>query len=255
MKIKKISSPVLFSISLFFAACFSVAILNAQNSPPDENLIPPAPVEQIQKEVILIEEINQTPTPPSPSNSPSPTPTPSSKSPDSSNESPHTENQATQTSQNPQSLLEIEINQENQEISPAEPRDEDYLPPPSELTDDQIPEEETTTTIQAQPSPTPVPPPPTQPMLARYRDLRIKTEKIPTVAELRKKAERAKTLEDYRAAMRAYYRELFRRMRKADPSLKPRIDAMEKAYLENLAQTRIEPTIPLSPPPTPEPLE
>ena len=96
---------------------------------------------------------------------------------------------------------------------------------------------------------------PAQPMLARYKALRIKTEKDPAVVSLWEKAQKAKTFEQQRAGMREYYRLLFKKMRKADSSLKGRIDSMERAYLQRLAQTRVEPTIPLEPPPTPAPLE
>jgi len=39
-----------------------------------------------------------------------------------------------------------------------------------------------------------------------------------------------------------------------DKDLSARCDVMEKAYLARLAQMRLEPTIPLNPPPTPVPL-
>lgn len=89
----------------------------------------------------------------------------------------------------------------------------------------------------------------------RYRELRIKVDKNPELLSLREQADEASTYEQSRAAMREYYRKLFSIMREEDPTLIPRIDAMERAYLNRLAQTRIEPTIPLEPPPTPEPLE
>jgi hypothetical protein len=43
-------------------------------------------------------------------------------------------------------------------------------------------------------------------------------------------------------------------MRKLDNTLSKKCDLMEKTYLARLAQTRVEPTIPLEPPPKPEPL-
>jgi hypothetical protein len=88
----------------------------------------------------------------------------------------------------------------------------------------------------------------------RYRQARTKAEKDPAVASLLEKAETAKTFEAERAAYREYYRALFRAIRKMDKSLAKKCDLLEKTYLAKLAQTRIEPTIPLEPPPKPEPL-
>jgi len=90
--------------------------------------------------------------------------------------------------------------------------------------------------------------------MARYKALRIKIDKDPEVVSLAQQAEEARRDEDKRQARRAYYRLLFAKMRKADPTLSAKCDLMERAYLQRLEQTRVEPTIPLSPPPTPEPL-
>lgn len=90
---------------------------------------------------------------------------------------------------------------------------------------------------------------------ARYRRLQIRMEKDPGVVSLREQAEQARTDEDKRAARRAYYRLLFSKMREADPSLEERCNVMEAAYLRRLEQSRVEPTIPLNPPPTPQPLD
>lgn len=87
-----------------------------------------------------------------------------------------------------------------------------------------------------------------------YREVRTKAEKEASVVSLREKAESAKTFEAERGAYREYYRALFRRMKQIDKSLATKCDLMEKAYLARLAQTRLEPTIPLEPPPKPEPL-
>ena len=88
----------------------------------------------------------------------------------------------------------------------------------------------------------------------RYRDVRVQAEKDPKVASLREQAERARSLEDQRAAMREYYRLLFKKIASIDKSLTDKCKVMETAYLRRLAQERLEPTIPLNPPPTPEPL-
>jgi hypothetical protein len=88
----------------------------------------------------------------------------------------------------------------------------------------------------------------------RYREVRVQVEKDPAVVSLLEQAERARTLEDQRAAMRQYYRLLFKKIASIDKSLAEKCKVMETAYLRRLAQERVEPTIPLNPPPTPEPL-
>ncbi len=88
----------------------------------------------------------------------------------------------------------------------------------------------------------------------RYQEVRTQVEKDPAVRSLKKQADEAKTFEDERAALREYYRLLFSKMKKVDKELTARCDTMEKAYITRLAQIRLEPTIPLNPPPTPEPL-
>jgi hypothetical protein len=88
----------------------------------------------------------------------------------------------------------------------------------------------------------------------RYREVRVQAEKDPKVVSLWEQAERARTLEDQRAAMREYYRLLFKKIISIDKSLTEKVKVMETAYLRRLAQERLEPTIPLNPPPTPEPL-
>lgn len=91
-------------------------------------------------------------------------------------------------------------------------------------------------------------------LLIRYREARVKWDKDPAVASLRDKADKARTPEGRRAALREYYRLLHKKIAAADAELQETCRAMEDAYLRRLAQTRIEPTIPLEPPPTPEPL-
>lgn len=91
-------------------------------------------------------------------------------------------------------------------------------------------------------------------MKLRYQELRTKVEKDPALRSLKEQADNAKTFEDERAALREYYRLLFSKIKKADSQLADRCDALERAYLARLAQMRLEPTIPLNPPPTPAPL-
>ena len=88
----------------------------------------------------------------------------------------------------------------------------------------------------------------------RYREVRVQAEKDPKVVSLSEQAGQAKTLEDQRAAMREYYRFLFKKIIAIDKSLAEKCKVMETAYIRRLAQERLEPTIPLNPPPTPEPL-
>ena len=56
----------------------------------------------------------------------------------------------------------------------------------------------------------------------RYREVRVQAEKDPKVVSLLEQAERARTLEDQRAAMREYYRLLFQEDRSPSTSLSPR---------------------------------
>lgn len=88
----------------------------------------------------------------------------------------------------------------------------------------------------------------------RYQEVRTQVEKDPAVRSLYEQSQTAKSFEDERAALREYYRLLFKKIRKVDKDLTERCDALEAAYIARLAQTRIEPTIPLNPPPTPAPL-
>jgi len=88
----------------------------------------------------------------------------------------------------------------------------------------------------------------------RYREVRVKAEEDANVTRMLERADEAATLEDRRAALREYYRLLFKKIASIDSSLKVKSEIMEEAYIRRLAQTRLEPTIPLNPPPTPEPL-
>lgn len=90
-------------------------------------------------------------------------------------------------------------------------------------------------------------------MRVKFRKLRARIEGDPDLISLKDMAERAPTPEDYRAARRAYYALFFRKVRKADGSLKDYADKLEKQSVAGLYQTRIEPTVPLNPPPEPQP--
>ncbi len=88
----------------------------------------------------------------------------------------------------------------------------------------------------------------------RYQEVRVQVEKDPAVRSLMEQSKAAKSFEAERAALREYYRLLFKKMKKVDKDLTERCDRMENAYIARLAQSRLEPTIPLNPPPTPAPL-
>ncbi len=88
----------------------------------------------------------------------------------------------------------------------------------------------------------------------KYREVRVEVEKDPQVVELRELADSATSDEAKRAALREYYRLLFKKIVKVDKSLEAKCREMEGAYLRRLAQDRLEPTIPLNPPPVPAPI-
>lgn len=88
----------------------------------------------------------------------------------------------------------------------------------------------------------------------RYREVRVTADKDPQILRMLERSNLAKTDEDKRAALREYYRMLFAKMISIDKSLEAKCRLMEAAYIRRLAQDRLEPTIPLNPPPTPEPL-
>lgn len=84
---------------------------------------------------------------------------------------------------------------------------------------------------------------------ARYYSVKVKADKEESLASLQARADRAKSDEAKRQALREYYDLLAKRMKKLDPSLSDWIDTMHAAYLRRLAQVRVEPTIPVNPPP------
>lgn len=84
----------------------------------------------------------------------------------------------------------------------------------------------------------------------RYNEVRTQVEKEEAVAALRQAADKATTTEGQRQTLKAYYELLFKRIKQIDPSLTERCDVMQGAYLRRLEQTGIEPTIPLSLPPS-----
>ncbi len=91
-------------------------------------------------------------------------------------------------------------------------------------------------------------------MKQRYQQVKLQALKDQAIRDMRSRADVARTDEDKRAALREYYRMLFTKIVAIDPELQERSDVLERAYLRRLGQYRVEPTIPLNPPPIPEPL-
>ena len=83
----------------------------------------------------------------------------------------------------------------------------------------------------------------------RYYSVKVKADKDEDLTALLAKADKAKSDEAKRQALRQYYDLLAKRMKKIDSSLSDWIDTMHSAYLRRLDQIRIEPTIPINPPP------
>lgn len=87
----------------------------------------------------------------------------------------------------------------------------------------------------------------------KFRKITARLAGDPELVSLQEMADRAPTPEDRRAARRAYYALLYRKVRKADGALKDYADKLEEKSVANLYQTRIEPTVALNPPPEPQP--
>lgn len=83
----------------------------------------------------------------------------------------------------------------------------------------------------------------------RYYTVKVKADKEPELSTLLEKADKAKSDEARRQALREYYDLLAKRMKKLDSGISDWIDTMHAAYLRRLEQLRVEPTIPLNPPP------
>jgi len=88
----------------------------------------------------------------------------------------------------------------------------------------------------------------------RYQQVKLQALKDADIRSLQEQADAAKTDEMKRQALREYYRLLFAKMTSIDATLKDKCDVMQQAYLRRLGQYRVSPSIPLQPPPTPEPL-
>ena len=86
---------------------------------------------------------------------------------------------------------------------------------------------------------------------ALYYTVKVKADKEEALSSLLEQADKAKSDEAKRQALREYYDLLAKRMKKLDSSLSSWIDTMHAAYLRRMDQVRVEPTIPLNPPPVP----
>ena len=86
---------------------------------------------------------------------------------------------------------------------------------------------------------------------SRYYSVKVKADKDEDLSSLLTQADKAKSDEVKRQALREYYDLLAKRMKKIDPSISDWIDTMHSAYLRRLDQARVEPTIPMSLPPAP----
>ena len=89
----------------------------------------------------------------------------------------------------------------------------------------------------------------------KLRRIKARLSQDPELLTLQDMAARAPTPEDQRAARRAYYALFFNKVRAADPDLTEYADRLERVSVAGLYQTRIEPTLALSPPPQPQPQE
>jgi hypothetical protein len=85
----------------------------------------------------------------------------------------------------------------------------------------------------------------------RYYTVKVKADKDEDLSSLLNQADKAKSDEAKRQALREYYDLLAKRMKKLDSSIADWIDTMHAAYLRRLDQVRVEPTIPINLPPTP----
>ena len=80
----------------------------------------------------------------------------------------------------------------------------------------------------------------------RLREAKTKAQRDPAIQAEWDRAESLRTDYEKREAMKSYYRILYGRMTKLDPSLKAPIDALLQQSLARLDQTKIAPTQPPS---------
>lgn len=86
-----------------------------------------------------------------------------------------------------------------------------------------------------------------------YRKAKTAAQKEASIQQLLEIAESAGTMEEKRAALRKYYELLHESVVKINPELEDYSASMRNAHLNRVTQANIEPTIPLAPPPVPDP--
>jgi hypothetical protein len=79
----------------------------------------------------------------------------------------------------------------------------------------------------------------------RLRELKTKVSREPKVVDALAKAESARTDQEKRDALAAYYELYYGRIEKLDSSLKKRVTELRNQSLNRLKQTRVDPTEPL----------
>ncbi len=148
------------------------------------------------------------------------------------------------------------------DMEPASDLPMDESLPSGALSDDELPDPNTLIPDDFPPVDE-APPPPVvtenefekeRKMRIRFVEVKLLASKDQAIRDMKAKADVARTDEDKRAALREYYRMLFARIVSIDAELTDRAELMEQAYLRRLGQFRVEPTIPMNPPPTPEAL-
>ena len=135
------------------------------------------------------------------------------------------------------------------------PTDPSMIPPPASEVNDGVSNVSVSTSSELEPlTNSPSAMPSTQSIEKKKHEIKIRyyavrtgMEKEADVSALKEKADHATTDEEKRQALRAYYKLLFAKMKKMDPSIADRCDLMEKAYLRHLEQITLQPTIPLLP--------
>lgn len=80
----------------------------------------------------------------------------------------------------------------------------------------------------------------------RFRQMKTRAQNDPAVQAAWDRAEAARSDAEKREALKSYYTLLYRRMAKADATLKPKIALAERTALRRLEQRRVDATEPLA---------
>jgi hypothetical protein len=81
----------------------------------------------------------------------------------------------------------------------------------------------------------------------RLRELTNRVRQEPKIAAELERANAAKTDYEKREALKSYYKQLYDRIVKIDPSLDKRVAEIRAKSLHRLAETRVDPTEPIDP--------